>query len=110
MSRTTSRMVRWSWTTALLCAAGPLASAALAFVPLTPGLAPQNAERWNAVAGPDGNVVHINVAIEETAAEELTFAVTGDTAPEDVAAAQASIEAAFAAWSSPVLRFDVTLG
>jgi len=105
-----SRIVRWSWAVWVLSGAAPFAGTALAFVFLLLGIAPQDAARWNAVAGPEGAVVTVDVAIEETAAEELTLAVTGGTDPVDVAAAQASIAASFAAWASPVLRFNVIIG
>lgn len=89
---------------------GGIATSALAFVSLSPGATPPNAPRWSAVAEPAGPHVHLTVAIDGAAAEALTLATTGATAPADVASARASIEAAFAAWASPVLTFDVTVG
>ncbi|HEV7733497.1 MAG TPA: hypothetical protein VGR62_15120 [Candidatus Binatia bacterium] len=107
---TNARSLVWRCSGLLLCAAGVLTGTAFAFVSLSPGTNLQSAPRWNAAAGVGGSRVHLRVAIEETVAEKLTFAVTGATAPADVAAAEASIRAAFAAWASPVLDFEVTVG
>src|SRR5262249_1775272 len=49
----------------------------------------------------------IAVAIEPGLPETLVLASTGALAPEDVADVRDGIRAAFAAWESPVLAFDV---
>ena len=80
------------------------------FVTVTYDSAIDTAPRWSAteVAGrglADGT---ITVAIEPGFATTLATAVTGTAAPEDVAAVEAALRAAFAAWESPVLQFELT--
>jgi hypothetical protein len=48
------------------------------------------------------------VSITSGFAEAIAIAVTGGAAPADVADLEAAVLAAFAAWESPVLRFEVT--
>jgi len=72
----------------------------------------ESAPRW--VAAPDPAVGEaglfdgITVAIEPGLAEKLALAVTGEMRPEDVAAVEMAVRAAFASWESTVLRFNVT--
>lgn len=68
------------------------------------------APRWSAteVSGRGLADGAIQVFVEPGFAETLAQAVTGMTLPEDVAAVEATITAAFAAWESPVLHFTVT--
>jgi len=99
-----------AWSLALLLAAAP--SASVAFVPIDLGASLAEAPRWSAteVDGrglADGTIA---VAIEPGFAAAITLAVTGGSAPEDIAAIEAAVAAAFAAWESPVLRFALTFG
>ena len=94
----------------LLCG---LSDAARAFVVLDPETRDlESAARWaaapNPAVGGAGLFDAIQVAIEPGLAATLASAVTGDTRPEDVADVEAAIRAAFAAWESSVLRFEVT--
>jgi hypothetical protein len=52
----------------------------------------------------------IDVAINGGFAADIALAVTGGALPQDVAEIESAVRAAFAAWESPVLRFDVTFG
>ena len=69
--------------------------------------------RWAAAPDPAvggaGLFDGLQVAIEPGLAGKLARAVTGENRPEDVAAVEAALRAAFAAWESSVLRFEVTL-
>lgn len=83
-----------------------------AFVTLRPQTTDlESAVRWNAapnpVVGNAGLFDGIQVAAEPGLAEKLTMAVTGDTDPADVADVEAALLAAFTAWESAVLRFEV---
>lgn len=87
-------------------------TAAQAFVtlrPLTDTL--ETATRWaaasHAAVGGAGLYDGLSVAIEPDLAETLAIAVTGEARPEDVAAIEVAVAAAFAAWESPVIVFDV---
>ena len=88
------------------------ARAADAFVPLDVDATIEATPRWSAASHPaiDGAGLHdgIQVAISAGFAEVLVAAVTGGMAPEDVTAVEATVGAAFAAWQSPVLAFEVT--
>jgi hypothetical protein len=81
-----------------------------AFVTVTYDSAIDTAARWSPtdVAGRGLADGRITVAIESGFAPTLATAVTGAAAPEDVAAVEAAVRAAFAAWESPVLQFAVT--
>lgn len=72
----------------------------------------RSAGRWVAAPAPAigdaGLYDGIQVAIEPELAERLALAVTGEMRPEDVADVEAAVRAAFAAWESSVLRFQVT--
>jgi len=86
---------------------------ALAFVPLHREPDAPGCPRWSAGAhaeiGFAGLQGGLRVAVEPGFAEALVLAVTGETAPADVVAVEAAVAAAFAAWESPVLAFDVEL-
>lgn len=80
------------------------------FISVAYDTAIDTAPRWSAteVSGrglADGS---IQVFVESGFAETLALAVTGMTLPEDVAAVEATIAAAFTAWESPTLHFTVT--
>jgi hypothetical protein len=84
---------------------------AAAFVTLSPNATIEAAARWSAVphaaTGFAGLHDGIQVAVEPGLAEELVLAVTGSVAADQVALAERAVAAAFHAWESPVLRFDV---
>jgi hypothetical protein len=90
-----------------------LAWPAAGFVTLSPTDTIEEADRWSAAPHPatgfTGLHDRIQVAIEPGMAEELVLAVTGSATPEDVTLAEQAVVAAFRAWESPVLRFDITL-
>jgi hypothetical protein len=91
---------------------GLLPLPAVAFVTVDLGASLANAPRWSSteIGGrglADGKIA---VSIESSFATAITLAVTGDTAPEDVAAIEAAVTAAFAQWQSPVLPFELTFG
>jgi len=93
-----------------ICCSPPIAPA---FVTLRPGSTSlETALRWAAAPDPAAGGVGlfdgIQVAIAPDLAETLALAVTGATRPEDVAAVEAAVGAAFAAWESSVLRFQVS--
>ena len=94
----------------LICCSPPAARGFVTLRPQTTDLV--SAARWAAAPDPAvggaGLFDGIEVAIEPGLAEKLALAVTGETRPEDVAAVQAAVRAAFAAWESSVLRFAVT--
>jgi hypothetical protein len=52
----------------------------------------------------------ISVSIAPNFAADIATAVTGSAAPQDVADVEAAVAAAFAAWESPVLQFDLSFG
>ena len=52
----------------------------------------------------------LSVSIEPGFATAITLAVTGGTAPADVAAIEDAVVEAFAQWESPVLPFALTFG
>ena len=84
-----------------------------AFVTLRPETTDlESAVRWaaapDAAVGGAGLFDGIQVAIEPGLPEKLARAVSGEARPEDVAAVEAAVRAAFAAWESSVLRFEVT--
>jgi cysteine-rich repeat protein len=87
------------------------ASGADAFVPLHPEAQIREAPRWSARPHPlVGNVgLHdgLQVAIEPGLAGRLAGLVTTD--PARTAEVERTLESAFTAWESPVLRFDVTV-
>jgi hypothetical protein len=90
------------------------AGAAAAFVTLRPQTTDlESAGRWAAApdqaVGGAGLFDGIQVAVEPELAERLAMAVTGETRPADVADVEAALRAAFAAWQSSVVRFEVTL-
>lgn len=93
----------------MLLAARP----ALSFVTLSPTDTIEEADRWSAAPHPatafKGLHDGIQVAIEPGMAEELVMAVTGSVTPEEVVLVEQAVVAAFRAWESPVLRFDVAL-
>lgn len=80
------------------------------FVTIAYDSAIDTAPRWSATEVASRGLADgkITVAIETGFAATLATAVTGTAAPEDVAAVEAALRAAFAAWESPVLRFEVT--
>jgi hypothetical protein len=93
---------------ALLLACFPHDVSAFVNVDLTDDIA--GAPRWSSTE-PAGRGLadgKLSVAIEPGFAEEIALAVTGATAPEDVADLEAAVSAAFGSWQSPALRFDVT--
>lgn len=99
-----------AWCLLLLLAVA--ATPSVAFVPIDLGANLAEAPRWSAteVGGrglADGKIA---VAIEPGFAAAITLAVTGGSAPEDVAAIEAAVVAAFAAWQSPALAFELTFG
>lgn len=89
-----------------------LASNASAFVTIDRSANLAEAPRWSSteIAGrglADGT---LDVAIAPGFAEAVTLAVTGGTAPADVADVERVVAAAFAQWASPVLPFTLTFG
>ncbi|MCW5889334.1 MAG: hypothetical protein KIT14_02145 [bacterium] len=99
-----------AWSLALLVAVAP--APGVAFVPIDLGTNLAEAPRWSAteVGGrglADGKIA---VAIEPGFAAAVTLAVTGANAPQDVAAIERAVVAAFAAWESPALAFELTFG
>lgn len=52
----------------------------------------------------------ISVSVNDAFAADIALAVTGSAMAQDVADIEAAVRAAFDAWESPVLRFDVTFG
>src|SRR5262245_26145341 len=85
---------------------------AAAFVTLAPNATIEVAARWSAAPHPETGFagLHdgIQVAVEPELAEKLVLAVNGSIAADQVALAERAVAAAFRAWESPVLRFDVT--
>jgi len=71
----------------------------------------ESAVRWAAAPSPAvgsaGLYDGIQVAAEPDLAEKLAMAVTGGAAANDVADAEAALRAAFAAWESGALRFEI---
>lgn len=105
-----SRRFLPAWSLAVLLGAAPAPSGA--FVPIDLGANLAEAPRWSAteVDGrglADGTIA---VAIEPGFAAAITLAVTGGSAPEDIAAIETAVTKAFAAWESPALRFELTFG
>lgn len=90
------------------------ARAADAFVPLDVDATIEATPRWSAASHPaiGGAGLHdgIQVAVSPEFASAIVLAVTGGMAPEDLAAVEATVGAAFAAWQSPVLTFQITFG
>ena len=87
-------------------------TAAQAFVTLRPAADTlETATRWaaapHAAVGGAGLYDGLSVAIEPDLAETLAIAVTGEALAEDVAAIEIAVAAAFAAWESPVIVFDI---
>src|SRR5262245_4157350 len=84
---------------------------AAAFVTLAPNATIEVAARWSAAphleTGSAGLHDGIQVAVEPELAEKLVLAVNGSVAADQAALAERAA-AAFRAWESPVLRFDVT--
>ena len=87
------------------------ARAAEAFVPLHVDATIEATPRWSAAphASIGGAGLHdgIQVAVSAEFAPSIVLAVTGGMAAEDLAAVEAVVRAAFAAWQSPVLMFDI---
>lgn len=85
---------------------------AAAFVPLDPDASIETSPRWSAAVHPEigGAGVHdgIQVAVSPGFATALVQAVTGGSAPQDLAAVEAAVAAAFVAWQNAALTFDVT--
>ena len=71
-----------------------------------------NAPRWSAteIAGRGLADGAIAVAVNSGFAADIALAVTGGATPDDVAAIEAAVRAAFQAWESPVLHFSVSFG
>ncbi len=89
-----------------------LASTATAFVTIDRSANLAEAPRWSAteIAGrglADGT---LSVSIAPGFATDVTLAVTGGTAPEDVAAVEQAVRAAFAQWESAALPFTLAFG
>jgi hypothetical protein len=110
----------WTRAVAARWAAAPwlltlcVASVASGFVTLRPQTTDlESAVRWaaapNPIVGNAGLFDGIQVAAEPGLAEELAIAVTGAAEPADIADIEAALFAAFAAWESSVLRFEVEL-
>lgn len=102
---------------AILCAAtvlvaglAPAPGAAFVNIALSADLA--TAPRWSAteVGGRGLADGVIAVAVAPGFATNIALAVTGSAVPQDVADVEAAVRAAFGAWASPVLRFEVTFG
>jgi hypothetical protein len=69
------------------------------------------APRWSATEAVSGRGLadgKISVFITPNFAENIAIAVTGTAMPQDVADVEAAVQAAFDAWESPVLQFEVT--
>jgi hypothetical protein len=95
--------------TALLLGALRAESAAFVNVALNPSLA--TAPRWSSTEAVPGRGLadgKISVSITANFAENIALAVTGAVLPQDVADVEAAVRAAFDAWESPVLQFEVT--
>ncbi len=88
-----------------------LPAAANGFVPLHRQPDPIGAPRWSAAAHPEvesaGLQGGISVAVEAGFAEAVVLAVTGTAESQDIAELEAAVLAAFDAWTSPVLFFEV---
>ena len=83
----------------------------LGFVPLHREPDPQGSPRWSAGAhaeiGFAGLQGGLRVAVEPGFAAAIVGAVTGAEDPADIAAVEVAVAAAFDAWTSPVLRFEI---
>jgi hypothetical protein len=90
-----------------------VARCAAAFVTLSPNAPIEAAARWSAAphaeTGFAGLHDGIQVAVAPGLAEELVRAVTGGVAADQVTLAERALVAAFRAWESPVLRFEVAV-
>lgn len=71
----------------------------------------EQSPRWSAVGHPatGGRGLHdgLQVAVAAGFEETLALRATGAASPADIADVRAAIDAAFRAWESPVLRFEV---
>jgi len=105
-----ARRLLSAWCLALLLVVAP--SASVAFVPIDLGTSLAEAPRWSATEVDGRGLADgaLAVAVEPGFAAAIALAVTGGSAPEDVAAIEAAVAAAFAAWESPVLRFALGFG
>ena len=99
---------------ALLCSAALLltlsAAPSFAFVNVAFSSNLADAPRWSAteIGGRGLADGKISVSITTGFATDIATAVTGSAAPQDIADIEAAVQAAFDAWQSPVLQFDVT--
>jgi hypothetical protein len=99
------------YATILLLTLFPTPSRGFVNVGLNPSLAA--APRWSATEVVSGRGLadgKISVSIAPNFAENIATAVTGSATPQDVADIQAAVQAAFDAWESPVLQFELTFG
>jgi hypothetical protein len=87
------------------------AATARAFVPIPPDEPIETSSRWSAIGhastGGKGLQDGLSVFVAPGFAATLVTATLGTATAEDVADTEDAIRAAFAAWESPVLAFDV---
>ena len=94
---------------ALLCFLLPSAAFAFVNVALNSNIA--TAPRWSATEAVSGRGLadgKISVFVTPNFAENIAIAVTGSATLQDVADIEAAVQAAFDAWESPVLQFELT--